>query len=124
MAATGSMFSACPLTQSNPAGEFIQAFAEITNTPDITPAIPTTSPVYRCTFSFSRPQPYNHNPRAIASTKNAVPSHEKGNPNIGPACSINVGHSIPSSKLKTVPETAPTAKNIATPFAQVFAKSI
>jgi len=55
--------------------------------------------------------------------KNAVPSHEKGMPIIGPACFINSGHNKPSSNDKTVPDTAPTAKKIATPFDQALVMS-
>src|ERR1700754_2182228 len=52
----------------------------------------------------------------MASIKKAVPSKEKGMPIMGPACFINRGHSRPSSKDKTVPDTAPVAKKIATPL--------
>ena len=41
IAATGSIFSGLPFTHSNPAGLFIQALAETTKMPDITPEIPT-----------------------------------------------------------------------------------
>src|SRR5699024_3956835 len=59
----------------------------------------------------------------MASTKKAVPSHEKGIPKIGPACSIKVGQSMPNSKESTVPDTAPVAKKMATPFDHAFARS-
>jgi len=55
--------------------------------------------------------------------KNAKPSSEKGMPMTGPACSMKVGQSSPSSKLSTVPETAPTAKRMAVPLAQRCANS-
>ena len=56
----------------------------------------------------------------MASIKKAVPSREKGRPNIGPACFMNPGHNKPSSKESTVPDTAPVAKKIATPLLQAF----
>jgi len=48
--------------------------------------------------------------------KKAVPSKEKGIPNIGPACFIKFGQSRPNSNDKTVPDTAPVAKKMATPL--------
>jgi len=44
-------------------------------------------------------------------------------PMIGPACSMNRGQSSPSSKLSTVPDTAPTANRMAVPFAHRLARS-
>jgi hypothetical protein len=35
---------------------------------------------------------------------------------------MNRGHSKPSSNERTVPDTAPTAKRIVVPFAQLFAR--
>ncbi len=55
--------------------------------------------------------------------KNANPSSENGMPMIGPANRMNPGHNRPSSNESTVPETAPTAKRMAVPFAQRFARS-
>ena len=116
MAFTGSILIGLPFTQSNPAGLFIHALADTTKIPDITPEILTITPDIQCIHLFSLFHPYKNIPNAIASTKNAVPSHEKGMPIIAPACCINVGHSKPSSNESTVPDTAPTAKKIATPF--------
>src|SRR6185503_10336309 len=48
---------------------------------------------------------------------------EKGMPMIGPANAMKVGQSRPSSNDRTVPETAPTAKRMAVPRAQRFARS-
>jgi hypothetical protein len=62
-------------------------------------------------------------PRKIASTKKAKPSSENGIPKMGPAKAMNVGQSRPSSKDRTVPETAPTAKSMAVPWAQVRARA-
>jgi hypothetical protein len=62
-------------------------------------------------------------PRKMASVKNAKPSSENGMPMIAPACSMNVGQSSPSSKLNTVPETAPTANRMAVPLAHRLASS-
>ena len=62
-------------------------------------------------------------PRKIASTKKAKPSSEKGMPKIGPANSMNVGQSSPSSKESTVPDTAPTANMMAVPLDHRFASS-
>ena len=42
-----------------------------------------------------------------------------GMPIIDPAHSMNFGQSKPSSNESTVPETAPTAKSIAVPFAHL-----
>ncbi len=55
--------------------------------------------------------------------KNAKPSSENGIPMIGPACSMKNGQSRPSSNESTVPDTAPTAKRIAVPFAHRFVSS-
>src|ERR1700689_4421915 len=60
-------------------------------------------------------------PRKIASVKKAKPSNENGIPITAPACCINCGHRRPSSKDRTVPEIAPTAKRMVVPFAQRFA---
>ena len=64
-----------------------------------------------------------NNPNAMASKKKDVPSKENGIPIIGPAWSINFGHNSPNSNDRTVPETAPTAKKMASPRDQAFAKS-
>src|SRR5688572_4310724 len=111
-----------PLTKSNPAGLFIQAFADTTKIPEASPLIPTTTPVTQWNHVLKRSHPYRKKPSAIASIKNAVPSREKGIPNIGPACLINVGQSRPSSNDSTVPDTAPVAKKMATPLLQAFVK--
>ncbi len=68
-------------------------------------------------------QPYRKIPRKIASVKKAKPSSENGIPIIGPAWRMNSGHSSPSSKESTVPETAPTAKRIAVPRAHRLVSS-
>src|SRR3954470_10106925 len=60
-------------------------------------------------------------PRKMASVKNAKPSSENGMPIIGPANSMNRGHSRPSSNESTVPDTAPTANKTAVPVAHRFA---
>ena len=44
-------------------------------------------------------------------------------PMIDPANRMNPGHKSPSSNDSTVPETAPTAKRMAVPRAQRFARS-
>ena len=44
-------------------------------------------------------------------------------PMMAPASSMKCGHSRPSSKERTVPETAPTAKKMAVPLAQRFVRS-
>jgi hypothetical protein len=62
-------------------------------------------------------------PRKIASRKNAKPSSENGIPMIAANERMNSGHSRPSSKGNTVPETAPTAARIVVPFAHRFASS-
>ena len=62
-------------------------------------------------------------PRKIASVKKAKPSSENGMPMIAPAKAMNRGHSRPSSKESTVPETAPTANRMAVPLAQRRASS-
>src|SRR4051812_25978939 len=90
IAFTGSMFIASPFTHSKPAGLFIQALADTTKMPDITPEIEMITPEAQCTHRFSRFQPYRKMPMAIASIKKAVPSHENGMPMIAPACFINV----------------------------------
>src|SRR5487761_2077240 len=116
IALTGSILTALPPIQSNPDGLFIQAFAETTKIPDITPEMLTMIPEIQCIHLWSRFQPYKKIPSAIASTKKAVPSQENGIPMMAPACFINAGQSNPSSKESTVPETAPTAKKMATPL--------
>src|SRR5436190_1826584 len=88
--------------------------------PDTKPLTPTTTPVNQWNHLLNLSQPYRKNPSAIASMKKAVPSKENGSPKIGPACFMNVGHSSPSSKESTVPDTAPVAKKIATPLLQAF----
>src|SRR5436190_8882578 len=120
IAFTGLIFIALPFTQSKPAGLFIQAFADTTKMPDKIPDMLTKTPESQCAHLFSRFHPYRKMPSAIASIKNAVPSHENGIPMIAPACFINVGQSKPSSNDNTVPETAPTAKKIATPLLHAF----
>src|SRR3990172_2933429 len=62
-------------------------------------------------------------PRKIASVKKANPSRAKGRPMIPPENDMNPGHKSPSSKERTVPETAPTAKRTAVPRAQRLASS-
>ncbi len=42
---------------------------------------------------------------------------------MGPAKAMKVGHNRPSSNDSTVPETAPTAKRMAVPRLQRFARS-
>src|ERR1035438_1318131 len=42
---------------------------------------------------------------------------------IAPACSMNFGQSKPNSNDRTVPDTAPIAKKIATPRDHAFARS-
>ncbi len=75
-------------------------------------------PVNQWNHLLNLSQPYKKNPRAMASIKKATPSNEKGMPNIGPACSMNFGHSKPNSNESIVPDTAPVAKNMATPLLQ------
>ncbi len=89
--------------------------------PETTPVTPTATPEAKCTRSGNLSQPYKNSPSAMASRKNAVPSHEKGKPMMGPACTMKVGHRNPSSSESTVPDTAPTAKNTATPLAHARA---
>ncbi len=55
-------------------------------------------------------------PRKMASVKKANPSSPKPMPMTGPASFMNGGHKSPSSKERTVPETAPTANRIAAPL--------
>jgi hypothetical protein len=55
--------------------------------------------------------------------KKANPSSEKGMPMIAPAYSMKAGQRSPSSNESTVPLTAPTAKRIAVPLLQRFARS-
>src|SRR5437879_7355450 len=54
-------------------------------------------------------------PRKIASVKKAKPSRENGIPMTEPASSMKRGQSSPSSKERTVPDTAPTANRMAVP---------
>src|SRR5258708_33849413 len=76
----GSMLIGLPFTQSKPAGLFIHALADTTKIPDKTPEMPTITPDIQCIHLFSLFHPYKNMPKAIASTKNAVHSHEKGIP--------------------------------------------
>src|SRR5689334_3886984 len=62
-------------------------------------------------------------PRKMASVKKANPSSENGMPMMGPAKAMKRGQSSPSSNEMTVPETAPTAKRMAVPFAHRRASS-
>src|SRR4029079_9497939 len=55
-------------------------------------------------------------PMKIASTKKAIPSSANGKPMTSPYCDIRPGHSRPISKLRIVPETAPTANSTAATF--------
>src|SRR5512134_4012527 len=59
----------------------------------------------------------------MASAKKANPSRAKGRPMIAPANDMKRGHNSPSSKERTVPETAPTANRTAVPRAQRLASS-
>ncbi len=47
----------------------------------------------------------------IASTKNENPSSANASPNTSPNVAMKFGHSIPSSKLRIVPVTTPTANS-------------
>ena len=53
-----------------------------------------------------------------ASVKKPMPSMAKATPNTAPHCDIHAGHRIPNSKLKMVPETAPTANRTPTALDQ------
>jgi hypothetical protein len=101
----------------------MKAFTAMTSTPLAAPLTATTTPLARWTRGETRSQPYRYTPSAIDSRKNARPSRLKGMPINGPACSMKVGQSRPSSKLSTVPEIAPTANRIAVPLAQRCARS-
>ena len=59
----------------------------------------------------------------IASTKNAMPSSANGRPITAPYSRMNAGHSRPISKLRIVPDTAPTAKSTAATLDQRSASS-
>ena len=59
----------------------------------------------------------------IASTKNAIPSSANGRPSTSPYFDISPGHSSPISKLRIVPDTAPTANSTAAAFAHLWARS-
>ena len=51
-----------------------------------------------------------------ASTKKAMPSSANGRPITSPNVSIMPGHNRPISKLRIVPDTAPTANSTAATF--------
>ena len=57
----------------------------------------------------------------IASRKKKIPSIAKPTPKASPKRPVNLGHSSPNSKERTVPLTAPTAINTATAFDQLRA---
>ena len=59
-----------------------------------------------------------------ASVKKKIPSKAKGTPKAAPHCPMNLGHSSPNSKERTVPVTAPTANVTAMYFDQRWASSI
>src|SRR5919109_2990352 len=63
-------------------------------------------------------------PRKIASTKNANASRANGSPITDPQRPIRPGQNRPSAKDRTVPDTAPTAKRIASAFAHRRASDI
>ena len=52
-----------------------------------------------------------------------MPSMANGNPITSPNVDIIPGHSSPISKLRIVPETAPTAKRTAEALAHFFARA-
>ena len=54
----------------------------------------------------------------IASTKKEKPSSVKPSPKTLPNRAMNAGHSSPSSKLRIVPVTTPTANNASITFDQ------
>src|ERR1700682_4004456 len=56
--------------------------------------------------------------------KKANPSAENGRPKMPPENAIKRGHRSPSSKERTVPETAPTAKRIPNAFDHLRASTI
>jgi hypothetical protein len=58
----------------------------------------------------------------IASRKKKIPSIAKPTPKASPKRPVNLGHSSPNSKERTVPLTAPTAINTATAFDQLRAR--
>src|SRR4029077_14966452 len=58
----------------------------------------------------------------IASKKKKIPSIAKPTPKASPNRPVNLGHSSPNSKERTVPLTAPTAINTATAFDQLRAR--
>ena len=57
----------------------------------------------------------------IASTKNENPSRANPSPNTFPNRAIHTGHSSPSSKLRIVPVTTPTANSASMIFDHRFA---
>jgi hypothetical protein len=54
----------------------------------------------------------------IASAKNEKPSSVNPSPNTSANLAMNSGHSSPSSKLRIVPVTTPTANNASITFDQ------
>ena len=60
----------------------------------------------------------------IASTKNEKPSSANANPKTSPHCSMNRGHSSPSSNERIVPVTTPTANRISITFDQRLASAL
>jgi hypothetical protein len=123
IARMGSIAMTRPPSRSRPAGVFIHEFAITTKTPESAPLTATRMPAARCARDETRSHPYRYTPRKIASVKNANPSRENGIPMMGPAKAMKRGQRSPSSKLSTVPETAPTAKSTAVPLAHRFARS-
>ncbi|SDN34640.1 hypothetical protein SAMN04488074_1506 [Lentzea albidocapillata subsp. violacea] len=61
-------------------------------------------------------------PKKIASMKKANPSSVNGSPMTSPNLPMRPGHSRPISKLRMVPETAPTANSTPIARAQVRAR--
>ncbi len=59
----------------------------------------------------------------IASTKNEMPSSAKAKPNTSPNVAMKFGHRSPSSKLRMVPVTTPTANRASIAFDQRLAIS-
>ena len=55
--------------------------------------------------------------------KKAMPSIANGRPITSPNVDIMLGHRRPISKLRMVPETAPTANSTAEAFAHFFARA-
>ena len=52
----------------------------------------------------------------MASVKNPMPSMAKATPNTAPHRDIHVGHRMPNSNERMVPDTAPTANRTPTAF--------